>query len=63
LPPRDRGERVTKQSKDETLIKIEETQTALRECIERAKNLSEQSERLVRKHRDEMSAPEPPKPG
>ena len=39
---------------EKTLTKIEETQAALRESIETAKDLAEQSERLIKKHRKEM---------
>jgi hypothetical protein len=48
--------------KDETLIRIEQTQTALRESIEKAKDLASESERLIRQHRDEMSNTKPPNP-
>ena len=41
---------------EKTLTKIEETQAALRESIETAKDLAEQSERLIKKHRKEMKA-------
>jgi hypothetical protein len=51
-----------KGSRDETLIQIEETQTALRLSIEQAKALAEDSDRLVRKHRDGKAAPKPPNP-
>lgn len=39
---------------EQTFTKIEETQAALRESIETAKDLAEQSERLIKKHRKEM---------
>ena len=39
---------------EKTLTQIEETQAALRESIETAKNLAEQSERLIKRHRKEM---------
>jgi hypothetical protein len=39
---------------EQTLTKIEETQAALRESIETAKDLAEQSDRLIKKHRQEM---------
>lgn len=45
---------------DQTLIQIEETQAALRDSIERAKALAEESARIVRKHREE--AVRPPNP-
>lgn len=47
---------------EETLIKVEETQAALRDCIEQAKGLAERSDRLIRKHRAEIAEPEPPNP-
>ena len=36
---------------DETLGKIEETQAALRDSIEKAKSLAAESERMIRQHR------------
>lgn len=39
---------------EKTLTEIEETQAALRESIETAKNLADQSDRLIKKHRKEM---------
>ena len=45
---------------DQTLIQIEETQAALRDSIERARELAEESERLVRKHREETAKPPNP---
>ena len=36
---------------DDSLVEIEETQAALRDCIAQARELAEDSERLVRKHR------------
>jgi hypothetical protein len=38
---------------DKTLDAIEETQAALRESIEEAKQLAEKSERLIQQHRQE----------
>jgi len=38
---------------DKTLDKIEETQAALRESIKSAKKLADESERLIREHRQE----------
>jgi hypothetical protein len=49
-----------KKPADETLIQIEETQAALRDSIERARELAEESERLVRKHRKETAKPPSP---
>ena len=40
---------------DKTLNAIEETQAALRESIEEAKDLAEKSDRLIKKHRKEIS--------
>ena len=45
---------------EETLIRIEETQAALRDSIARAKELTEESERLVRSHRKAMAKPTNP---
>ncbi|MEA3029530.1 MAG: hypothetical protein QOJ53_823 [Sphingomonadales bacterium] len=53
---------MTRKPKDETLTRIEETQAALRECIEQAKGLVEDSERLVRRHRRETAEAKPPNP-
>ena len=51
---------------DETLIKIEATQAALRDSIEQAKQLAENSARLIKKHREEIAEEaakdEPPNP-
>ena len=40
---------------DETLVQIEESQAGLRDSIERARDLAEETERLVSKHRAEAS--------
>ena len=48
---------MTNQQRDETLIQIEETQAALRDSIERARQLAEQSAELVRKHRQDIAEP------
>lgn len=50
---------------DETFGKIEETQAALRDSIEKAKALASRSEELIRRHRRETREPEagPPGPG
>ena len=37
-----------------TLDAIEETQAELRESIETAKKLADQSEKLIKRHREEM---------
>jgi len=42
---------------NETLCEIEEAQAALRDSIERARDLAEETERLVLKHRLEMPQP------
>jgi hypothetical protein len=47
---------------DETLGRIEATQAALRDSIEQAKALASESERLIRRHRKEVTAAEPPSP-
>jgi hypothetical protein len=53
---------VPKKVPDETLIQIEETQAALRDSIEQAKILADQSARPISKHRDEIATDEPPNP-
>ena len=47
---------------DDTLIQIEETQAALRDSIEKTKELAAESDRLIRRHRDEITEPKPPNP-
>lgn len=39
---------------DKTLNAIEETQAALRESIEEAKDLADKSDRLIKKHRQAL---------
>lgn len=46
----------------EELTKIEEAQAALRDSIERARDLTEETERLVLKHRIEAVKPARPLP-
>lgn len=46
-----RGTGQVSDSAKKTLDEIEQTQAALRESIEEAKDLAEKSERLIRKHR------------
>ena len=46
----------------ETLSEIEEAQDALRVSIQKTKELAEDSERLVRKHRAEIAEHQPPNP-
>ena len=41
----------------ETLVRIEETQAALRDSIARARALAEESDRLLRRHRQERLEP------
>lgn len=43
-----------KKPADDTLRQIEETQVALRESIESAKDLAAQSEHLIQRHRKEI---------
>lgn len=53
---------MAKKVTDDSLVEIEETQAALRDCIVRARELAEDSERLVRKCRsktDDSKSPEP----
>ena len=51
-----------KKRADDTLIRIEENQAALRDCIETAKALAKDSERLIRRHREEMEEAKPENP-
>jgi len=51
------GRAVSIKPSEETLITIEETQAALRDSIEKARELAEESERLVRKHREATAKP------
>ena len=54
------GRAVSIKPSEETLITIEETQAALRDSIEKARELAEESERLVREHREAMAKPPNP---
>ena len=47
---------------DETLIRIEEAQAGLRDSIERTRGLTEETERLVLKHRTEVAKPSAAQP-
>lgn len=49
-------------SKDDALEKIEETQAALRDSIEKRKELAAESEWLVRRYRREGGKPKPSEP-
>ena len=46
---------MTRHERDETLNRMEKMQAALRDSIERARDLAEQSARLVRRHREHRS--------
>ena len=48
--------------RDDDLIQIEEAQAALRESIEKAKELVEESDRLVRRQRGDQEPPPAPMP-
>ena len=52
---------MARRKQDDTLSRIEQAQEALRESIEKTKELAEESERLVRKHRTEVAESKPPK--
>jgi len=45
---------------NETLCEIEEAQAALRDSIEQARDLAEETERLVLRHRIQTAAPPNP---
>ena len=51
-----------KQSRDEALIRVEETQAALRASIEQVKDLAADAERLLRQDRSNPEEPKPPNP-
>ena len=53
---------MAKKVTDKSFVQIEETQAALRDCILQAKELVEDSERLVRKHRARIAEAKPPNP-
>jgi hypothetical protein len=57
---RGEGRQLPQKKVEETLIEIEAAQAGLRDSIERARDLAEETERLVHKHRCE--APKPPNP-
>jgi uncharacterized protein YoxC len=48
------GRSVSKQSIEETLKDIEGTQKALQKSIEGSKELADQSEKLIKKHRKQV---------
>jgi hypothetical protein len=54
--------KVASSSKNDALIEIEETQAALRESIRKARELSEQSDRLLRRGRGDPESPPEPRP-
>ena len=54
--------KVSNSSKNDALIEIEETQAALRESIRKARELSEQSDRLLRRQRGGEELPPEPQP-
>jgi hypothetical protein len=45
---------VSRKSAEETLLRIEETQRALRRSIEETKHLADQSDQLIKRHRQEL---------
>lgn len=47
---------------EKIVVTIEQTQAVLRESIEQAKALASESERLIRRNRDEMVEEKPPNP-
>jgi hypothetical protein len=54
------GECSGQKPSEKTFIQIEDTQAALRDSIEKARELTEESERLVRKNRKETAKPPNP---
>jgi hypothetical protein len=57
-----RGMNLSPKPMAETLCEIEEAQAGLRDSIERARDLTEETERLVLKHRTEAGRPANPNP-
>lgn len=55
-----RGMKLPTKSMDETLFEIEEAQAALRDSIERARDLAAETDRLVLRHRTEIAKPPNP---
>lgn len=53
-----KGKSVTKRQSDEELLKIEQTQAALRDSIEKTKELAADSDRLIRQQRHEPKLPD-----
>ena len=51
-----------RREEDETLVRLEETRAALRDSIEKTKELAADSERLLRRHRAESRSAIPLKP-
>jgi hypothetical protein len=54
--------KVSNSSKNDALIEIEETQAALRESIRKARELAAESDRLLRRGRDDPEPPPVPRP-
>ena len=50
--------RVNTKKLNNTRSQIEETQSALRECITKAKELAAESDRLIKQHRKEVGGKE-----
>jgi hypothetical protein len=55
-----RGMKLPTKKMTETLVEIEEAQAGLRDSIERARDLAEETDRLVHKHRREAAKPPNP---
>jgi hypothetical protein len=47
---------------EHSLIQIETTQAALRDCIKRAQELADDSERLIPRHKTVVMGPKPENP-
>jgi hypothetical protein len=54
--------KVSSSTSNDALIAIEETQAALRESIRKARELAEQSDRLLRRQRGDPEPPPAPRP-
>jgi hypothetical protein len=53
----ERGSCVPKKPIEHSLLQIETTQAALRDCIKRAQELADDSERLIRRHKTVVMGP------
>jgi hypothetical protein len=53
---------VSRKPLEDSIIQIETTQAALRDCIKRARELADDSERLISRHKQVVIEPKPETP-